>query len=761
MDETKIEVNGEYVAAQLARALDAVARAQDASKSDASTPDTSNTYTSNPDTINRSALANKQAKLKLAKWIRVVSGMLTGQLQIGSRLPVSDVPAWATLEIAQGGFATGRLLAEGDIQEHERQLAARLSIADGITVRAALNAYFLSPEGQAELKGMLSNKLYRIEVPEESALLVVTYLLDHGDSDAAQDILQQIAPFFSRLRFYPTLSREPMHASTLVHLQNIAKTGADFANVKGSMAVEKQRQALLKLPLYDQAVSLFAETVVDGWPCQQYPDGWMETAASLLAEVKKSESQQKFAPTKSASKRNAARLFAYLRLAVNDRTALSGRDVGMIRAILQHVEAARGLPGSAKSKLLRAEQRAIAARPGVLQFAQVVSARLAKVEREALSSISDIFYPITDGESNSSKTFESVPLFAGCPLPESFRVKLLRSVEMPLNELVESKLVSSSEQLAPVLTQISAQLQARSFTDSSLQTLYAATYSAFRRRRSLLLFQLAKQVQLSELPWVSALDRYNDGTIKDLSREKLSEICAVNFKSFPQQILPNKLISEIGSLAKRAGLTLPLVEELAADIFMGEFSPKYTQAAALTAKYLKGTIYDRYYGLSDFVDDRVKNSFAKLCKQRAGDDSSKFSVAANGKIIEQEQIFTSHNLAALFSELKLHENQDLDLEELVKTCFVWICQQHQSQSFRDHSQLSVLKNTAYAWRQMIFFLSLIDAQKQAATFIWMEEYLLKQKPDFVERFSPLLGSLKLAQSESIKARQRFLGWTTK
>jgi hypothetical protein len=742
MDETRIEVNAEYVSAQLARALSAVARAQRTGadgKSDFK--------------------AEEQAKSKLAKWMRVASGILTGQLNIGSRVPVVDVPAWATLEVSQGGFATGRLLAEGEIQDHELKLAEGLNIASGIPLRAALNAYFLSTEGMAKLNEMLASKRYRIDVPEESALLVVAYLFSQGANEAAKVVVEHIAPFFSRLRFYPIPSTEPLTASDLVYLQSMAKTRADFSNVKGSRSVECQREALSLLPLYDRAVSLFAETIEDGWPCQTYPESWNDRATKLLFDLTKAESQLQFARKKSTGKGNAAHLFKCLSLSVKDRRSLSGRDVGMIRAILQQIEVARGLPGSTKSEQIREVQRVVAAQPGTFQLAPVMLARIEKLKVDALTSLSDIFYPITAAESESSEAM-FMPLLSGCELPETFKFKALRSVKMPLNELIESELVSSSEQLAGVVTQISAQVQACAFDDQALQALYAATYSAFKTRRSLLLFNLAKQVQISELPWVNALEKYK-GEVKELAKEKLTLVCATNFKSFPQQLLPNKLIGEIASLAKAAGLTLPIVEELAADIFMGKFSPKFTAAAALTAKYLKGTIYFNYYSLSDFaLVDSKSDHFAKLCQQRAGVALGHFSVAANGAVIEQEQILTSHNLAALFSELKLSEDPSLDLEELVKVCFVWICREQQGPC-EYSAQLRVLKNTAYAWRQMIFFLSLLDKQKQDSLFVWMDEHMLKQDTDFSERFSPILKALKQAQTEEIEPAQRFVGWTTK
>src|SRR5262245_22698045 len=93
--------NPGYALGQLARAL-ATSRTHD-----------------DPDTRTRAAR-------KAEAWVQVFQGMLSGALSVGSRTPVAGTPAWATLEVMQGGFASGNLLAGGELQDHERELLARL-----------------------------------------------------------------------------------------------------------------------------------------------------------------------------------------------------------------------------------------------------------------------------------------------------------------------------------------------------------------------------------------------------------------------------------------------------------------------------------------------------------------------------------------------------------------------------------------------------------------------------------------------------------
>ena len=60
-----------------------------------------------------------RAEQKALAWESVLGGMTSGVLDVGSRTPVPDTPAWVTLEVVHGGFATGRYVAEGPLDDAE------------------------------------------------------------------------------------------------------------------------------------------------------------------------------------------------------------------------------------------------------------------------------------------------------------------------------------------------------------------------------------------------------------------------------------------------------------------------------------------------------------------------------------------------------------------------------------------------------------------------------------------------------------------
>ncbi|MBI5366891.1 MAG: hypothetical protein HZA54_07625, partial [Planctomycetes bacterium] len=255
----------------------------------------------------------ERARRRVESWARIFHEMLAGALAIGSRTPVAATPAWATLEVAAGGFATGRLLAGGPLLPHEEQLRARLGLpCDGTADRAALNAHYLGETGRDELRALLKSGHYRLSVPEEGALLAVAWLLEHDEADRARAVLDAIGPFLGRLRFYPERDPAPPPPSSLVHVETIAETLVGLDRMRPAEQVEAQRETLTVWnPLTDRLLALFAETVdgplphlcpdaegrparradgagrrvEGGWPCVRYAADWPARARALLAEA--------------------------------------------------------------------------------------------------------------------------------------------------------------------------------------------------------------------------------------------------------------------------------------------------------------------------------------------------------------------------------------------------------------------------------------------------------------------------------------------
>ncbi len=749
------------------------------------------------------AATRERARAKVGKWICVLEGMLSGQLTVGARQPMADLPVWATPEVITGGFATGRLLAGGEMQSHETKLAGQIGAAPTGDNRQMLNAWFLTDTGHAELVERLRSALYDIQVPEEAALLVVAWLAVNDKADEARELVDALSPHFTSLRFYPVPAELPMSHGARIFLESVGTVIERLRCIDPHPRISAQREAIqVWAPLYQQMIELFIETVggdvptiqpdvegrwtspetrrfnvVGGWPCRIYAVDWRVRARAAVVSIEQARTTHTFCGRPGNGKDSFARLLGFLRKCCDGTDSLTGRDVGMIRLILARHIARCGVPGSQRRAAFQARQHAQVAKPMHHCVASVVNLRLTKYpENAGLDDILDVLRPVTAEEATSAS------IAAGTVVPPSIVHKVERCLCDTADVLIARGIVTSGETLARVIPQFTASLRATAFDDPQLRALYAATYRAFRRRRSLLLLNLEKQVRIEELPWVAAMDRYRrtDMNTRGLSRQTLKDVAGLTLRAFPHAIIPNKLLQEFRALAKGGELDLPFVEELAADIFMDEFSPKFTQAAKQAAAYVEGTLYARYYDIdcatvlrlpeakaephrrSWFQHEPPINSFAALCIQRAAaDEGKRRDVARNGMIIEQSQVLTTHNLALLLGALGLESELRDCLREMAEHCFRWICRRQQVKNTKWHAKLIMLKQTAYAWRQMVFYVSRLSHEEACEFLHWAEKHLSGQPEDFGIRFSPVLRGLDTVHKGGLLSSQapRFLGWT--
>lgn len=769
----KAGIGSGYPAFQLARALTAHATHEDSA-------------------------ARERALEKVKKWQAVLQGMWSGLFSIGSRRP-TDAPVWATLEVITGGFATGKLLANGPLQPHEKEQLEKLKVDSPQADRGLLNAYALSDAGFAELGERLNSGHYQINVPEEGAFLVAAWLAAQGQVGAANSLLETLSAQFPELRFYPVPTARPLEQAQRARVQSEDAARESLARVQPSRQARAQRETIATwLPIYDRAIELFLETVTGelpfiqpdaegrwvspetgkfavqgGWPCQQYPEDWAQRARALDAEYQREQAHHRVSQRAVRADESFVRLLGFLRRCAEKPASLNGRDVGMIRLVLARHLTKCGQPSSEKLRLLRERQARQIATPDPRQIARIVLERLDQHSLDGgQENLRALLSPITTTEATAFHVPE------GAPILRSLAQKVTRSVLETPQVLIQLGVISSSEILATVLPQLTGHWSAEAFRDPALRRLYAAIYQAFRKRRSLLLVNLESQVRLEELPWIAVLKPFREPNSGDrhFALQALKEVTLLALRSFPHTILPNKLVKELSALSTLAGLQLPLVNEIAADIFMGAFTHKFALAAQHAADLLEGSLYQRYFAIrydsiralrvpdsADPAKPVANQAFFELCQTRAGNPTG-YGVAKNGLVIEQAQILTTHNLASLFLELDLSAPLREDLERMSRDCFVWICQRQQKPPENYHARLVLLKNTAYAWRQMIFFLSLLPVDRVTAFLAWAGEHLNQQTATFADRFRPALRGLISAHSgrslDVPENGRRFLGWTT-
>ena len=730
-------------------------------------------------------LADRAAE-RVMHWQNIVSNILSGAAHYGSRTPLPDTPAWATLEVATGGFATGRLLAGGPLEVYEKDLIERLSIPENDESRLRLNAYFLTDQGMAELMSWLDSGRYSIRYPEEGALLAVAWMCKAGHAEEARQVLSAISPFFPTLRFYPVPGFRSHRFDAGVFVQDVAATREQLRRISPHAAIVAQRHSVQAwAPLHDRLLALFAETMSsDDWPCQVCPPGWAERAAKLLAQFDELANSSKVVSKYRKAGSHYVQLRDYLRTCMVSFAQLSPKDLGRIRHIYRCSVAKRGHPLSIKNLEVRHRQRAEVAAPLYSEIAHLVEQRLRPLDQDDGLDNPDICKTaVTEGEA-------TVSIPAGTTLPKSVLRKIDRCMKESIEELIRRGLISSGEMMAAVLPQLTSGLHGLGIEDSGLRQLYASIYRAFRRRRSLLLLNLESQVRLDELPWVRAIEGFRRKDLSDAAaaRQALEQVVLLALEHFPHAILPNRLVREMADLAKRAGVEIPLVEELATDIFMGTFGPKFTDSAKLATSMLQGSLYLDYYQIDAATIASLQHShasaasvwpwrkrqkkqkeqdFAQLCAQRAGVPLGQWRPASNGMIIEQQQILTTQNLAALIVGLNLRVSLEGRFAGMAQSCLRSIASRNQVKVDDWHAQLILIKNSAYAWRQMVFYLSMLPEAAMASTLDWMEQYFEKQSERFQLRYRPVFDGLNACAKgtpQNLQLHERgmpFLGWSDK
>ncbi|WP_405990179.1 hypothetical protein [Streptomyces sp. NBC_00986] len=734
----------------------------------------------------------RRAESRVTRWRAVLAGMAGGLLSIGSRTPVAGLPAWVTPEVVHGGFATGTPSAGGPLQPYETRLAERFGVpAD----RRALFAHCLTDTGLTWLWGQLNSGRYEVTVPEEGALLTMAWLVRHGETAAALDLVAELEPFADRLRFLPRPStgRTTPDATDALHRRTVSDTVDRLVRRRPNAAVEAQREALaVWQPFGDELLVHWLETAggEDGRVLELAPDAdWLACGAGLLSRYRQLAEEH----TRCGKHRDPKENLGILRGALEETVAgrvLDARRLGLLRHAVASMVRRRGLPGSAPHTELRRVQRTQAALPSHHALAQVLVGRLAGLPQESgIADLAPVLAPVSEPEERETG------LPAGAQLPPVLRRVVEGALSAPVATLVERGVVPSAEVLAELVPQLVAVTTARSYDDPALRTLMAANYRAFRNRRSLLLLNLERQVRIEELPWVRAVAaQRGDGTTEAaLLLRQLGELAVLGF---PGTILPNPLVRELGVLARQSKPGAPLVEELAADIFMDAFGPKFLVAAGIAGELLGGSLYERYYGIdyaaihdlaiaeaseasgrADGSGPRTSPGFARLCAERAeaassapaGSKSLSSSgswVAANGKVIEQSQILTTHNLATLVHRVGIAPEPGW--ADLARRCFGTVCRLT-ARVHRNPWPYPTIKDAAYAWRQLVFHLSLCPPAEQRRVLDDLDAEAARHPAHVTARLAPALAGLRLVADGGTFApdgtadegrARRLLGWST-
>lgn len=245
----------------------------------------------------------RRAEGRMDRWMAVLRGMATGKLRIGSRTPV-ELPAWVTLEVVRGGFATGSAAAGGEPRDYEQEVMKRVGAPD----RAGIFAYYLTEAGLGELHEMLRTRGYYVGIPEEAALLTVAWLVQAGEPKAAVKLVERLAPFAGRLRFAPQPVEPDPFGPSVAYRETAAEATQRLQNRHENERVATMREALTVWnPFGDDLLRLWLETSSDGRIASSFPTDWTgKTVARVCLSATNASSNLTSAAASTSTRRKTS-----------------------------------------------------------------------------------------------------------------------------------------------------------------------------------------------------------------------------------------------------------------------------------------------------------------------------------------------------------------------------------------------------------------------------------------------------------------------
>lgn len=687
-----------------------------------------------------------RAEQRKRSWLRVLVGMATGRIRVGSPTPVKGFPAWLTPEIVRGGFATGAAAASGPLEQDEIALAKHLGLEHG---RAPLFAWYLSDQRLRKLGAWLESGLYRLDLPEHGALLCVAWLLRQGREDDASQLVRALEPWAERVRFWPYDLDGPEVPG--VHVATLPVVSARLSRKRPRRQVEAERETLsVWNPFTDKVLNHWWVTrSSEGVLGAAFPPQWANEAKELLAEYQRLAAENTLTKRHASPKGNLQILLSGLSACVAGKPDPSA--IRRVRVAVGNMVAKRGEASSSRLAELRSAQARIAARPSHAALAHDAAARLNETGRKGAVE-------------------DPLALLRGTPAEALHSVRAItrQATQATLPVLLRRRIIRSAEMLAELAPQLTAEAVASRYADASAGLLAKRIYRAFSNRRSALLLNHKSQVTIKALPWFSLMEqtgvRHQRHT---LAHAQAVDLAMLALRHFPGTPLPNSLIREITGLFEIASADVPLTFELASDIFMGSFRPVFLRAAQEAATMVGGTLYARYYGI-DYDEilamgtvqqtspwarrtSRVPE-FDTLVRSRAGTTRALWGgdVVANGKTIEQAQILTTQNLAVLVKA-------GIDLDWGSQAHEAWNATKNHLAKATGPKSLHHRKNAAYAWRQTVVYLSLVPTE-QAADFVCDQTLTKGLSRGVTAKAEVILQGLREALEADAPTEGPFLAW---
>ena len=611
---------------------------------------------------------------------KIINGVLNKGVSLGGRVD-NNRPEWVTPQITKWGFSTGDHVAGGPLKQHELDIFEKISKSQkNENKRYMINDWCLNtPQGRQWITSLADSGQYSTPTMEEGCILVIVLL---GDKKIANDLINEIKPWMTELRFFPEPKTVDLNAALIPRssLQNLEKLSKKLSGeIKGITTQLKMFQKRIEktakfntmyVTIYNKASKVLE--LLRGPKTRSFDTGVKELKRDLSKIQKDINS---FGIRKKINRTTAKKFLHIIETFLQYEMKTSEKFV-------KHIEFHISCVAPTLTR-----------RSGDVK--EITSKQKDAVDQR--SELLEILKPMYDSNGIEKDIVDE--LVIKFPLVEK---SIRKSTLGTLTELCDYGLLGSSEEFSD---QVSVVADIHLSLDRSLvfntvpyQILALNFHRAFSVRRSRLLLDLNTQVKISEIPWYVVFKN----TFQTISPDTfdLSKSIFINYLSnFAGTQMPNKFVDILSNTLGWAGL----VKEIASDIFMGSFVKTFgAQSKERESIFGVDTPYGSYYSSAFvgfpkgsekrtvIVKDLVleKNETKKETKKKCSCDDSTFkfymetfgvcrcnrynsllysirSVSENRSIIERVAVSTTHNMLHLITGMGIDDDTEL-LEKFSK-----------------------------------------------------------------------------------------------
>lgn len=480
-----------------------------------------------------------------------------------------------------------------------------------------------------------------------------------GELDAAAELVALLEPFADRIPFAPHPTDRPAAGTGSAHVRTTGEAARLLAQRRPNAAVAAQHEALTVWRPFEDELLAYWLRQADTSSASSGPapaDLARTQGAALLERYEALTAAHPLTGRHRDPKSNTAVLLRALSESAAGRE-LPPHLTGLLRSCVASMVARRGRPGSPEHTRLRLAQARQAAQPAHSELAALVRDRLALLDPDSgLADPDAVLGPVTVEEAGQTG------LTSGTAVPPAVRAVVTAALSAPPETLLACGVVTSAEPLAELAPQyLGADLALAwhpEVLDGPLRTLLTELYQGSRRFNP----YLRRFARYPDLPWIRAVSPTH---VREPAHAALRRLAFLALEAFPGSDPSSRLIQQLVELAQEAGIQASFFLEPFADNYTRTVTGKLMPAARVAADLLRGTPYERYYGIDyaavrDMAEADDREGFGRLCVERAGPPGpgrpqalkpTFMPLVSDPVVIEQAMTLTTFNLAPLVHEV--------------------------------------------------------------------------------------------------------------